>query len=131
MSILTEIQNEAQTVWGDLTTLAGKFWAFTKTLFSTLVKDEATALQPYAEQALEEVGADLPILFTGNLSAFAAAIAPVLLATAQKAAAAGIQAGYQALMVAVAAAAANAQAALAAAAQTAVTDAPASNTTGG
>ena len=99
------------TVWTDITTFADQIYSWLQNFFNTIVPAEVTALAPFAEQAVEEAAESLPTLITGGLSAFATAVAPILLATAQKAEAAGITAASSSLITAVGGAVANAAAA--------------------
>ena len=110
MSDTTTTNPTAQTFWQWLTGELDAGWNFLKNLFKTTVSSEVTALAPFAEQAVSEAVSDIGVLFSGGLKAFAAAVGPILLTTAEQAVAAGVQAGGSSLVSAVGGALANAQA---------------------
>lgn len=108
-------------VTGWVDTEFNDFLTWIKNFWNTVLPAEVSALTPYAEQAVEEAVIGLPALLTGGLPAYAAAVAPILLATAQKAEAAGVAAAGPSLLTAVGGAVANAQAAIPAVAATNLT----------
>ena len=115
------LEKQALSVWTKITTYADEGMAYLKNFLTVLVPEEITALAPFAEQALSEAADALPTLIAGlvagggnagvALTAYVTALAPVVLATAQKAEAAGLSVAGQAVTVAVKAAVANAAAA--------------------
>ena len=114
----------SQTFWQWLTGELDVGWNFLKNLFKTTVSSEVAALAPFAEQAVSAAVSDIGALFSGGLSAFATAIAPILVSTAQAAEQAGVQAAGASLISAVGGALANAQVNA-----TSNASAPAANTT--
>ena len=57
--------------------------------FQKIIPDEIAALKPFAVQAFQEIITDVPAFLSGGWAAFAAALAPTLLGTVEKAVAAG------------------------------------------
>ena len=114
------LEKKAASLWSKMTEYADEGIAYLQNFFTVLIPAEISALAPYAEQALGEAADALPTLIAGLVSSgspavgladYAAALTPVIAATAQKAEAAGIQAAGAAVSTAVTAAIANAAAA--------------------
>ena len=88
--------------------------------FQNVIPNTIAAVKPFAQEALQEIGADLPLLLTdlatqgiSGLASFFAAVAPALALTAEKAVAAGVQADENSALVAVGAVVADVKATLA------------------
>lgn len=115
------LEKKAVGLWNAMTTYADAGIVYLKNFFTVLVPKEIAALAPYAEEALSEAADALPSLIAGlvatggnvagALTSYAAALAPVILATAQKAEAAGLAVAGQSVVAAVQGAIANAAAA--------------------
>jgi hypothetical protein len=110
MSDTSSATPTSQTFFQWLTGELDAGWNFLKNLFKTTVSSEVAALAPFAEQAVSTAVSDIGVLFSGGLKAFATAVAPVLVSTAEAAEAAGVSAAGSSLISAVGGALANAQA---------------------
>ena len=129
MSDSTSTTPPSQSFFSWLTGELDAGWAFLQNLFQSLVNSEVSALAPFAEQAVATLITDISSVFNGGLPAYAAAVAPVLTATAEAAANAGVQAGGASLVAAVSGAMANAQSAAQTPPTSATTAAPAGGAT--
>ena len=110
------LEKKAKSLWTAMTAYAGEGFAILKNFFTVLVPEEVAAITPYAEEALGEAADALPTLIAGlvagspiaGLTAYATAVVPVIISTAQKAEAAGLNVAGAAISTAVHAAIANA-----------------------
>lgn len=115
------LEKKAKSVWTAMTTYANEGIAYLKNFLTVLVPEEIAAIAPYAEEALSEAADGLPALIAGlvatggnvegALTSYIAALAPVIVATAKKAEAAGLAVAGHSVVIAVQGAIANAAAA--------------------
>jgi hypothetical protein len=111
------LEKKAKSLWTAMTNYADEGIIYLKNFFTVLVPAEISVLAPYAEEALGEAADAVPALVegliasggnvAGALTSYVTALTPVVLATAQKAEAAGVQAAGQAVVTAVQGAIAN------------------------
>ena len=111
------LEKKAVSLWNAMTNYADKGILYLKNFFTVLVPAEIAAIAPYAEEALGEAADAVPALVegliasggnvAGALTSYVTALAPVVLATAQKAEAAGLQVAGHAVVTAVQGAIAN------------------------
>jgi hypothetical protein len=111
------LEKKAASLWNAMTTYANDGIQYLKNFFTVLVPEEISALAPFAEEALGEAADAVPALVegliasggnvAGALTGYVTALAPVVLATAQKAEAAGLQVAGQSVVTAVQGAIAN------------------------
>jgi hypothetical protein len=85
---------------------SGTAWPFIKTLFLSLVESELTMIQPYAEQAAQEVEAQLGTIFT-NTGDFVKFVNTVVANLLQKVEANALQIAENTIITAAQAAVAN------------------------
>jgi hypothetical protein len=111
------LEKKAKSLWNAMTNYADEGVLYLKNFFTVLVPEEVAAIAPYAEEALGEAADAVPALVegliasggnvAGALTSYVTALAPVVLATAQKAEAAGLQVAGHAVVTAVQGAIAN------------------------
>jgi hypothetical protein len=117
------LEKQVESLWTKMTTYVEEGIEYLRNFLTVLVPAEISALAPFAEEALGEAADALPTLIAGlvaggftpggdavALTAYASAVTPVLLATAQKAEAAGLTVAGAAVSTALHAAIANAAA---------------------
>jgi hypothetical protein len=105
------LEKKAVSLWNAMTTYASDGISYLKNFFTVLVPEEVSALAPYAQEALGEAADAVPTLVegllasggnvAGALTGYVTALAPVVLATAQKAEAAGLKVAGQSVVTAV------------------------------
>jgi hypothetical protein len=111
------LEKKAKSLWTAMTNYADEGILYLKNFLTVLVPSEIAAIAPYAEEALGEAADAIPALVegliasggnvAGALTSYVTALAPVVLATAQKAEAAGLQVAGHAVVTAVQGAIAN------------------------
>jgi hypothetical protein len=132
------LEKKAKSLWNAMINYADQGVQYLKNFFTVLLPEEVAAIAPYAEEALGEAADAVPALVmgliasggnvAGSLTAYVTALAPVVLATAQKAEAAGLQVAGHAVVTAVQGAIANIAAAQVAPAPNAASTASAPGT---